>query len=119
MGGNTLRSEPANFPISEATSAILQRVGWLTYVHRLQRYNTKIAIEFLQNLQDGQTRLSGRTIHVTEEIIAAVSRIPAQGERWEENNLLLREAIALYEDPDEPLERRARGISLASSHQPW
>ena len=104
MGGNTLQNEPSNFPISEAASAILQRAGWLTYVHKLQGNNTEIAIEFLQNLQDGKTRVNDRTIPVTEEIIAIVSGIPAQGERWVEKHLLLQEAIALYQDPDEPLE---------------
>ena len=96
MGGNTLRVEPANFPISEEVSAILQRDRWLTYVHRLQGFNTRIAIEFLQNLQEGKTRVKGRTIPVTEGIIVEVSGIPAQGERWAEKNLLLREVVAAY-----------------------
>ena len=64
----------------------------------------RIAIEFLQNLQEGRTQVNDRTIPVTEEIIATVSRIPAQGERWAEKHLLVREAIVLYQDLDEPLE---------------
>ena len=79
MGENTLRSEAANFPISEAASAILQRVGWLTYVHRLQGFNTRIAIEFLQNLQEEKAIFKGKTIPVTNGIIAEVSGILVQG----------------------------------------
>ena len=73
MGGNSLRNEPIKFPISDTASAILQQADWLTYVHRLQGFDTEIAIEFLQNLQEGKTRIKGRIIPVTEEIITEVS----------------------------------------------
>ena len=53
MGGNSLRNEPIKFPISDIASAILEQAAWLTYVHRLQGFDMEIAIEFLQNLQEG------------------------------------------------------------------
>ena len=81
MGGNSLWNKPVNFPISDTNSAILQQASWLTYVHRLQGFDTEIAIEFLQNLQEGQTRIKGWIIPVTEYIIAEVSEIPIEGER--------------------------------------
>ena len=79
----------------------------------------RIAIEFLQNLQEGKNRVNGRTIPVIEEIIIEVSGIPMQGERWAEKHLLLREAVTIYQDSDEPLERKNRGINPTSLHQPW
>ena len=55
-----------------------------------------IAIEFLQNLQEGKTRVKGRTIPITEGIIVEVFGIPVQGEIWVEKHILLREAIVVY-----------------------
>ena len=40
MGGNSLRNEPTIFQVSESTRTILQRAGWIPYLHRIQGFNT-------------------------------------------------------------------------------
>ena len=79
MGGRSIRSEPQTLVVSDAARAILDKLGWITYFMRMQQPHEAVATEFLLNLQEGSSIVRGRQIAVTDEIIAEVSGIPAQG----------------------------------------
>lgn len=50
MGAKAIHSEPIVLRVSEQAHEILQRVGWLQYLTKLQGFHEEITIEFLQNL---------------------------------------------------------------------
>ena len=89
MGGQKIRSEPQVLAVSIAAREILERVGWITYLTRLQQPHETVAIEFLQNLQEGYSMVRGRQIAVTDSIIAKVSGLPAEGTIWTHKKLKL------------------------------
>ena len=69
MGGRIVRREPLILDVSDAAREILGRAGWITYFTRFQQPNEAIVIEFLQNLQNGQSMIRGRKITVTNAVI--------------------------------------------------
>lgn len=65
MGGREISNEPQVVIISDAAQAILERIGWINYLTRLQQSHETVAIEFLQNLQEDYSMVRGRQITVT------------------------------------------------------
>ena len=47
MGGQPIHSEPQVLVVSSAAREILEKLGWITYLTRLQQPHETVAIEFL------------------------------------------------------------------------
>ena len=118
MGGNSLCNEPTKFQVTEWVRTILQQSSWISYLNRLQGFNTEIEIEFLQNLREGHTIVKGRVIPVSEEVIAELSEIPMEGKKWTNKHFLIEEEALVYQDPHEQLIQKGKGIYPASLRQP-
>ena len=103
MGGNSLHNEPKKFQVTELAHTILQQSIWISYMEKLQGFNTEIAIEFLQNVREGHTIFKGIIIPVSEEEIFEVFIIPMEGKKWNDKHVLIQEAVSVYQDPDEQL----------------
>ena len=41
MGGNSLCNEPTIFQTSKSTQTILQKVGWIPYLHIIEGFNVE------------------------------------------------------------------------------
>ena len=119
MGGCSIRSEPQTLVVSDVARAILDKLGWITYFMRMHQPNEAVATEFLLNLQEGSSTVRGRQIAVTDEIIAEVSGIPAQGTVWTQKKIRIREAMQIFQDEGQRLIVKGRGVHPASLGEPW
>lgn len=60
IGGRIVHQESLILVVSNEAREILARARWIAYFTRFQPPNKEIAIEFLQNLQNGQSVVRGR-----------------------------------------------------------
>ena len=56
---------------------------------------------------------------MTDEIIAKVSGIPAQGTFWTQKKIRIREAMQIFQDEGQRLIVKGRGLHPASLGKPW
>jgi len=119
MGGKAICSESTVLQVSERTREFLERADWFQYLTKLQVFHEEITLEFLQNLQNGHTMVKGRNITVSEAVISKVSELPVEGTRCMDKHVLLQDTIAVFQDPDEQLVRKGKGIHPTYLRQPW
>ena len=56
---------------------------------------------------------------MSDEIIAEVSSIPAQGTIWTQKKIRIHEAIKIFQDDGQTLTVKGRGVHPASLGEPW
>lgn len=78
-----------------------------------------MALEFLQNLQNGHTMVKFRNITVSKAIISEVTGLLAEGTRWTDKHVLLKDAVTVFEDPDEKLVRKGKRVHPTTLRQSW
>lgn len=105
--------------VPDQACVILQRVSWLHYLTKLQGFHEEMTLEFLQNLDNGCTTVKGRNITVSKVVIAEVSGLPAEGTIWMDKNVLLQDVFTVFQDPEEKLVRKGKGIHPTTLQQPW
>jgi len=119
MGGRTVRREPLILDIFDEAREILAQAGWIAYFTRFQPPNKEVTIEFLQNLQNGQSMVRGRKITVLDAVIAEVSGLPAEGPVWAGNRLKFHDAIEAFRDEGQELIKKGKGLRPSSLREPW
>lgn len=63
--------------------------------------------------------VKGRNITVPEAVIAEVYELPEEGARWIDRHVLLQDAVVLFQDPNEQLVCKGKGIHPTTLKQPW
>ena len=63
----------------------------------------KLTLEFLQNIHNSSTMVKGISMMVSEEVLAEVTRLPAEGAKWVDKHVFLYSAIEAFQDPGERL----------------
>lgn len=63
--------------------------------------------------------VKGRNISFSEVVIAEVSGILVEGIRWKNNPVLLEDIVAVFQDPDEQLVCKGKGIHPTTLRKPW
>jgi len=104
MGGNLITYELGTTTLLELYPEAYQiflQAGWLDYFRRLPDFNTQQVLEFACNLTKGFSIVQGIQIPVTEEVIAQVSRLPANGTRWFSRKHLILNAQQDFLQPGE------------------
>ena len=84
MGGNLITYEPGTIALLELYPEAYQiflQAGWLDYFRRLPDFDAQQVLEFACNLTEGFSIVQGVQILVTEEVIAQVTGLPANGIR--------------------------------------
>ena len=56
---------------------------------------------------------------VSEEVLAEVTQLLAEGVKWVDKHILLYSAIEAFEDLGERLVRTGKGIHPSTLQQPW
>lgn len=85
MGGTLITHEPGMTTVLELYPEICQiflQAGWIEYFRRLPDFDAQQVLEFACNLTEGFSVVQGVQIPVTEEIIAQVTGLTANGTRW-------------------------------------
>lgn len=111
--------EPLVLEISDRAREILVHAGWISYFTKLEAPNSEVAIEFLQNLRNGQSMVKGGRITISEVVIDEVSRLPKEGTIWPKKNVMLQGAVEIFKDVGEELTKKGKGIQLFSLGEPW
>ena len=122
MGGNLITYEPGTTTLLELYPEVYQiflQAGWLYYFRRLPDFDTQQVLEFACNLTEGFSVVQGVQIPVTEEVIAQVTGLPANGIRWFSRKHLILNAQQDFLQPGEQVEPKGRGIALQSLPQSW
>lgn len=119
MGGRTVRREPLILVASDEAREILARAGWIAYFMRFQPPNEEIAIEFLWNLQNGQSVVRGRQITVSDALIAEVSGLLAKGPVWARKRLKMHDAIEAFKDEGQEIIKKGKGVWSSSLGERW
>lgn len=89
---------PLILAISDEAREILAQTGWIAYFMRFQPPNEEIAIEFLQNHQNGKSMVRSRQITVSDTVIAEVFGLLTKGPVWAGKWLKLHDAIEAFKD---------------------
>lgn len=119
MEGRTMHREPLILVVSDEAREILACVRWIAYFTRFQLPNEEIAIEFLRNLQNGQSMVRGRQITVLDAVIAEVSGLLAEGLIWAGKPLKLHDAIEAFRDEGQEIIKKGKGVQPSSLGEPW
>ena len=88
MRGLLIRSQPMDPILQEAydnIKHILNQVGCIEYIQRLQGYDNEVVLGFNLNFKAEQSMVVGTLVEVTKEIVAQVTSLPKIGERWEKH----------------------------------
>jgi len=104
MGGNLITYELGTTTVLELYPEAYQiflQAGWLDYFRRLPDFNTQQVLEFACNLTEGFSVVEGIQIPVTEEVIAQVSGLPANGTCWFSRKHLILNAQQDFLQPGE------------------
>ena len=104
MGGELQRYEPTDHRVLLADPAscnLFQQRGWLAYCLSLKQFDQEIALQFHNTLRDGYATVKGICIKFTKEVVAEVSGLPKNGERWMEDMdaQTEKEKISVHGDP--------------------
>ena len=119
MGGRTVHREPLILAIFDEAREILARAGWIAYFMRFQPPNEEIAIEFLQNLQNGKSMVRGRQITVSDTEIVEAFGLPVEGPVWVDKGLKLCNAMEIFRGKGQELIKKGKGIQPSSLGEPW
>jgi hypothetical protein len=65
---------------NKAVYHLFQDAGWEVYFERLQGFDTKVKMDFTQNLTSEKYMVMGVDFFVTKEIISKVMGLPQEGE---------------------------------------
>ena len=103
MGGEPQRLEPVDHRVLLANPAscnLFQR-GWLAYCLSLKQFDQEIALQFYNMLRDGYATVKGIHTKFTEEVVAKVTGLPTNGERWMEDMdaRTAKEQFSVHGDP--------------------
>ena len=88
MRGLLIRSQPMDPLLLEAYDNIrhiLNQVGWMEYIQRLQGYDNEVVSGFNLNFKAKQYMVVGTLVEVTKETVAQVASLPKIGERLEKH----------------------------------
>lgn len=122
MGGKAVRNEPGSMTLLELYPEAYQiflQAGWVDYFRRLQEFDSQQVLEFARNLKEGYATIQGVRIPVTEEDIAQVSGLPANGIRWFSHKHIILNAQQDFLLPGERVEPKGRGVALHSLPPTW
>ena len=72
MGERAIQSEPPILMVADQAHKILECIGSLYYLKRLQGFHKELTLEFLQNLQNDSTMVKGISMMVSKEVRAKV-----------------------------------------------
>ena len=121
--GLLLRAEPDGPKFMEAypqLKSILRKARWLQFIQKFKGHNKEVTKTFARSFNGVEVEIGDIKFLVTEESIAAATKLPQEGERWFKNkNFDERAWRIILHNPGMDITIFKRGIPVSALEEKW
>lgn len=121
--GRLLGAEPKGLKYLEdypQANDLLKKAKWLHFIQKFKGHNKKVTKAFARSFNDQMVEIGDLKVTVTEEIVAAATDLPQEGERWFKNKSVGEHAWRIMlRNPSMDVTMFIKGIPIHALEEEW